>query len=74
MVGEMKTARGAKRAQIEDARRVAKAGMPAKLGVRILSVTAKKVTAELPIKKFHLNRNGRVNGGAIMAFADPRRN
>jgi 1,4-dihydroxy-2-naphthoyl-CoA hydrolase len=70
MAGVKKTARAAKRAQIEDARRVVKRGMAAKLGVRIISLTAKKVTAELTIRKFHLNRNGRVNGGAIMTFAD----
>ncbi len=72
MAGVKKAARSAKwrSAQIEDARRVVKRGMAAKLGVRIVSVTPKKVTAELTIRKFHLNRNGRVNGGAIMAFAD----
>ena len=58
------------RAQIADARKVAKVGVPAKLGVRVIAVTRKKVTAEMTVKKFHLNRNGRVNGGAIMAFGD----
>jgi 1,4-dihydroxy-2-naphthoyl-CoA hydrolase len=57
-------------AQIADARRVANGGMSAKLGVRLIAVTRRKVTAEMAVKKFHLNRNGRVNGGAIMAFAD----
>jgi len=39
-------------------------------GVRLLSVTKKRVTAEMPIKARHLNRSGIVNGGALMAFAD----
>ena len=40
------------------------------LGVRLLSVSRKRIVAEMPIKPRHLNRSGRVNGGAIMAFAD----
>ena len=40
------------------------------LGVQVVSATRKKVVAEMKIKELHLNRNGRVNGGAIMAFAD----
>jgi 1,4-dihydroxy-2-naphthoyl-CoA hydrolase len=44
--------------------------MPRALGVRLVSLTKKKVTAEMPIKPMHFNRSGRVNGGAIMAFAD----
>lgn len=40
------------------------------LGVRLVSVTKKRVTAEMPVKARHLNRSGRVNGGALMAFAD----
>ena len=45
-------------------------GMANTLGVRLLSVTKKRVTAEMPIKPNHLNRSGRVAGGALMAFAD----
>lgn len=45
-------------------------GMPRALGVRVTSVTRKKVVGEMPITSMHLNLNGRVNGGAIMAFAD----
>ena len=45
-------------------------GMPKTLGVRLISVTKKRVTAEMPISARHLNRTGRVNGGALMAFAD----
>ena len=40
------------------------------MGVRLLSVSKKRVVAELPIAAKHLNRSGRVNGGALMAFAD----
>jgi uncharacterized protein (TIGR00369 family) len=45
-------------------------GLANALGVRLLSVTKKRVTAEMPIKPNHLNRSGRVAGGALMAFAD----
>ena len=40
------------------------------LGIRILSVTRKRVTAEMHITPAHINRAGRVNGGIIMTFAD----
>jgi uncharacterized protein (TIGR00369 family) len=49
---------------------VLKGGMPKALGIRVTSLTRKKVTGEMPIKPLHMNINGRVNGGAIMAFAD----
>ena len=49
---------------------VLKGGMPQALGVRVTSLTRRKVTGEMPIKPMHMNTNGRVNGGAIMAFAD----
>ena len=49
---------------------VMQGGMPKALGIRITSLTRRKVTAEMPIKPIHMNANGRVNGGAIMAFAD----
>ena len=45
-------------------------GMPRAMGVRIVALTGKKVTAEMPVKSMHLNRSGRINGGALMAFAD----
>ncbi len=45
-------------------------GTPRALGVRIVSVTPRKVRAEMQIGEIHMNRTGRVNGGAIMAFAD----
>jgi uncharacterized protein (TIGR00369 family) len=40
------------------------------LGVKIISVTRKKVMAEMNITPSHINRAGRVGGGMIMAFAD----
>jgi uncharacterized protein (TIGR00369 family) len=49
---------------------VLQGGMPKALGVRVISLTKKKVIGEMAIKPMHMNRNGRVNGGAIMAFAD----
>jgi len=45
-------------------------GIGRTLGVRLLTVTRKRVTAEMPIVAKHMNRSGRVNGGALMAFAD----
>ena len=50
--------------------RVLKSGMPRALGVRLVSLTKKKVVAEMRVKSMHINRTGRVNGGALMAFAD----
>ena len=49
---------------------VLKGGMPQALGMRVTSLTKKKVVGEMTIKPMHLNANGRVNGGAIMSFAD----
>ena len=40
------------------------------LGVRLVSVGKKKIVGELPITPKILNRSHRVNGGALMAFAD----
>lgn len=40
------------------------------MGVRLVSVSKKRVVAELPVVDTHLNRSGRVAGGALMAFAD----
>lgn len=45
-------------------------GMAQTLGVRLVSVTKKKIVAELPVTPKILNRSGRVNGGALMAFGD----
>ena len=62
--------RGGKAARTATVSPVMKGGMPRALGVRILSLTRKKVVGEMPIKPMHLNETGKVNGGAIMAFAD----
>ena len=45
-------------------------GMPRALGMRIVSITKKRVLAEMRIKPIHINRSNRVNDGALMAFAD----
>lgn len=52
------------------ARKVLTSGMPRALGVRLVSLTRNKVVAEMRVTDMHINRSGRVNGGAIMAFAD----
>src|SRR5688572_8760658 len=52
------------------ARGVLQSPLPRALGVRIVSITPKKVLAEMRVKPLHINRSGRVNGGALMAFAD----
>ena len=52
------------------ARKVLLSGVPRALGVRIVSITKKRVVAEMRVKRLHINRSGRVNGGALMAFAD----
>ena len=53
-----------------DARNVFDYGLPLMLGVRVLEVSAERVTAELPVKREHFNRGGRVGGGVLMAMAD----
>jgi uncharacterized protein (TIGR00369 family) len=55
---------------VAGAREVVRGATSRALGVRLLSLTRKKVVAEMRIRPLHINRNGRVNGGAIMAFAD----
>ena len=45
-------------------------GMAQNLGLRILSISKKRIVAEMPVDTRHLNRSGRVSGGALMAFAD----
>ena len=50
--------------------RVLRGGMPRALGVRLVSVSKKKVVAEMPVKPMHMNTSKRVNGGALMAFGD----
>jgi uncharacterized protein (TIGR00369 family) len=50
--------------------RVLKGGMARALGVKLVSVSRKRVVAEMPVKPMHMNASHRVNGGAIMAFGD----
>ena len=40
------------------------------LGIRLQSITKRRVRAELPVLAQHMNRGGRVAGGVIMTFAD----
>jgi uncharacterized protein (TIGR00369 family) len=40
------------------------------LGVKVISVGAKRVRAEMRVRPLHLNNAGRVNGGVLMAYAD----
>ena len=40
------------------------------LGIRIVSATADRIEAELPVAPALANRNGMLHGGAIMALAD----
>lgn len=62
------TRRAAHRTRAEEV--VVRGGMAKNLGIQLTSVSRKKVTAEMPVRPRHLNRSGRVNGGALMAFAD----
>lgn len=57
-------------AAVRDARTLFRQGMPRALGVRPVSITPRKVVAKMHVRATHLNRTGRVNGGALMAFAD----
>jgi uncharacterized protein (TIGR00369 family) len=55
---------------LEDARSVFDFGLPFMLGVRALEVGPERVTAEMQVKREHINRGGRVGGGVLMAMAD----
>jgi 1,4-dihydroxy-2-naphthoyl-CoA hydrolase len=50
--------------------RILRGGMAKALGLRITEIEPGQVVAEMKLLTRHLNHNGRVNGGAIMAFAD----
>lgn len=56
------------RARIE--RDVFQCGTPRVLSISLGTFSRKKVTGEMRVGSKHINRSGRVNGGAIMAFAD----
>jgi 1,4-dihydroxy-2-naphthoyl-CoA hydrolase len=45
-------------------------GLPRALGVNITHASKKKIMAEVEVKPIVLNRNGRANGGALMAISD----
>lgn len=64
------TPRSVKAFFAHDPHRVLQGGMARTLGIRLVAVSRKKVAGEMRITGRHLNRAGRVNGGAIMAFAD----
>jgi 1,4-dihydroxy-2-naphthoyl-CoA hydrolase len=51
-------------------RRILSGGMARTLRFEITALTPKKVAARMKLLPRHMNHNGRVNGGAIMAFAD----
>jgi uncharacterized protein (TIGR00369 family) len=51
-------------------RRILSGGMARMLAFEITALTPRKVAARMRLLPRHLNHNGRVNGGAIMAFAD----
>src|SRR5687768_13374939 len=57
-------------AAVESCTRILSGGMSRSLGFRVTALAPKKLTAEMKLGPRHLNSNGRVNGGAIMAFAD----
>lgn len=54
----------------ENCRRILSGGMARALGFEITALSPKKVSARMKLLPRHMNHNGRVNGGAIMAFAD----
>ncbi len=55
---------------IENANRILSGGMAQSLGLRYTTLKLEKVVGEMPVLPRHLNYTGRINGGAIMAFAD----
>jgi 1,4-dihydroxy-2-naphthoyl-CoA hydrolase len=56
--------------RVKTARELLRIGLPKLLGVRPVTISPKKVVATLRVKPEHLNRNRRVGGGVLMAFAD----
>ena len=57
-------------ARLRSARGIFAIGLPRALGIRLRSLTPARVVADMHVKRAHLNRNGRVGGGVLMAFAD----
>jgi uncharacterized protein (TIGR00369 family) len=66
----MKRRTAGRTARHPDGTAVLASGMPRAMGVRLVSISKRKVVAEMRVKPMHINRSGRVNGGALMAFAD----
>lgn len=50
--------------------RILRGGMAKSLGLRMTEMKPNFLTAQMKLLPRHLNYNGRVNGGVIMAFAD----
>lgn len=72
-MSKIQSARGRKdtrTARLRSARELFRIGLPRVLGVRLCSLAAEKVVAEVRVKPAHLNRNRRVGGGVLMALAD----
>lgn len=44
--------------------------LPGHLGIEILSVEVGKVTAQMPIQRFHLAPNGFLHAGSVVTLAD----
>lgn len=65
-----RSARDTPASRAKTARSLFLVGLPGALGVRPVTVTPRRVTATLRVKPEHLNRNGRVGGGVLMAMAD----
>jgi len=45
-------------------------GMGRALGIKLKKLSRRRIDAEMAVKEDHINRSGRINGGALMAFAD----
>lgn len=45
-------------------------GMGRALGIRLKKLSRRRIDAEMTVQEAHINRSGRINGGALMAFAD----
>ncbi|MDH3288491.1 MAG: PaaI family thioesterase [Betaproteobacteria bacterium] len=72
-MGDKQAARGRKdtrATRLRSARELFRIGLPQVLGVRLRSLTPQRVAAEMRVKPAHFNRNRRVGGGVLMAFAD----
>ena len=54
----------------ENCLRILRGGMAKSLGLRLTELKPNMLTARMALLPRHLNYNGRVNGGVIMAFAD----